>query len=70
MVAIILIGLAFGWHALVWLLTRKVIPEIDRPSLREVVAMVERDLLREVERRTRNRRKFAREWAEAKRRLG
>ncbi|MEM2251032.1 MAG: hypothetical protein QXI28_02065 [Candidatus Hadarchaeales archaeon] len=65
----ILVALAAVWYLMIWILIKKLIPKIDRPNLKQVVKMVERDLLREIERRTRGKKKYTKEWAEAKRRL-
>lgn len=69
MLVFILVVLTAIWYAALWITMKRLIPKIDKPDLELVVKMVERDLLKEIEKRTRRRKKYAREWAEAKRRL-
>ncbi len=69
MIALLLAGLAAGWLTAVWVAGRKLAARMERPDPAHLIRLAEIDLLREIERRTRGRKRFAREWAEARRRL-
>lgn len=69
MIALLLAGLAAGWIVSVRTVGRKLVAKMERPDPAHLIRLAEIDLLREIERRTRGRKRFAREWAEARRRL-
>ena len=69
MIALLLAGLAAGWITAVRTVGRKLAAKMERPDPAHLIRLAEIDLLREIERRTRGRKRFAKEWAETRRRL-